>query len=115
MTVRAAFAAVAIARVPFVVVSTIVLPRTRAGVNSTGELERSKPGTGRHLRSPASSFLSRSAGRTRREAVSTSAIGMILSAPLSIAATIVLDALSTSMTTTEAFCKAFFSACSSVA
>lgn len=74
------------ARVPLVVVMTIVLPRTRPGVNSRGELPRSNsvpPANPAGMRTPPRSPASSTSGRSRRMASASwiSATGMMASAP----------------------------------
>src|SRR5229473_3021446 len=76
------------AAVPLVVVRTTVRPSTRARVNSSGELPRSKPGIGCPPRSPASTTPapSRSAsaaassgtGTTRRQPASQAATAALV-------------------------------------
>src|SRR5262245_61640327 len=90
------------ARVPLLVVNTITRPRTRSGVQSTGELPRSNPAIGSPRRSPAVSAVPRGSVPARRRASSGSATGTIPAQPLPSAVTIVVDARSTSMTRTAA-------------
>ena len=75
MKTRAAPAVSAMALVPLVVLITSVLPATRSRVNSRGELPRSKPSIGRHLRSPQRSTSSRPKVFARRSASSMEATG----------------------------------------
>src|SRR5215475_11690677 len=90
------------ARVPLLVVNTMVRPPTRSRVISRGEFPRSKPGMVLPRRSPASTTpLSRWAAM-RRRASTASATGSMARAPLASAVTIVVLARSTSTTRTVA-------------
>ena len=92
--------AAAIAAVPFVVLSSTVFPSTVSGVNSRGELPRSKPAMGRIWRSPASFTSDRSNAFARVTTSSLLSSGITARAPFARAVAIVVDARNTSMTTT---------------
>src|SRR5581483_9516265 len=87
------------ARVPFVVVNTTVRSRTRAGVYSAGELPHSNPAGGAPPRSPPTRAAPPGQSRARALASSGVATGITARAPPASAATIVVDARTTSRTT----------------
>src|SRR5213594_1088946 len=86
------------ARVPLLVVMMTARPPTRAAVNSSGELPRSKPSRGSPRRSPATSASGSPAMRAR--ASSGVATGTMPAQPLASAVTMQVEARSTSMTRT---------------
>jgi len=99
MTSRAPFSPTS-ATVPFVVVSSTVLPSTVAREYSSGELPRSNPAIGRILRSPASSTSPRSNCFARSITSSELSNGITALAPFESATATVDEARSTSITST---------------
>src|SRR5262252_6055111 len=86
------------ARVPLVVVRTSVRPPTRSGVQSSGELPRSKPSMGSPPRSPAKSTGSGARAAARERAAASLATGMTRAQPAPKAATTMVVARKTSTT-----------------
>src|ERR1043165_3815441 len=102
------------ARVPFVVVMTMVRPPTFSRVNSWGELPRSNsilPVRSAWMRTPPRSPASKTSGRLcfRLSASGISTTGIIAAAPLARAVTMVLVARRTSKTTQTIWPRSSFS------